>query len=67
MDLKSIITAAPMLRKLWKWLPGPLRWLVLGAAVVVWLTRRGQDETEDAGGGDAASPPPASDADESTA
>lgn len=46
MNLRQLISAAPWLRGLWRFLPGPLRIPVLVLAAVTWLWRRtqGQDD-----------------------
>lgn len=46
MDLQKIIAALPWLRRLWRWLPGPLRIPLLVVAAVIWLWRRGDDQDE---------------------
>lgn len=40
MNLKAVIASLPWLRRLWRFLPGPLRIPVLVLAFVVWLWRR---------------------------
>lgn len=52
MNLRQVIATLPWLRKLWRFLPGPLRVPLLVVAAVVWLWRRGSDEPT---GGDAGS------------
>lgn len=54
MDLQKIIAALPWLRRLWRWMPGPLRIPLLVVALVVWLWRRGDDEAAGDETGDAA-------------
>lgn len=44
MDLKSVITTVPLLRKAWRVLPGPLRIPLLVGGAAVWLYRRSKDE-----------------------
>ena len=44
MNLRTLIAAAPWLRRLWRFLPGPLRIPVLVLAAVVWLWRRMRGE-----------------------
>jgi hypothetical protein len=46
MELKSLIAAIPFLRRLWAWLPGPLRIVVVLLAAVVALYRLLSDEPE---------------------
>jgi hypothetical protein len=46
MDIRQIIAALPLLRKLWKWLPGPLRLIVVGIAVVIGIKRLFFDSDE---------------------
>lgn len=60
MDLKAVIAAVPFLRRLWRWLPGPLRIVVLVLAVFFWFRSRGEQEPSEAGG---AAEPPAGGAD----
>lgn len=40
MDLRKIIASWPLLRRLWRWMPGPLRIPLLVVAVVAWGWRR---------------------------
>lgn len=49
MDLRKIIAAWPLLRRLWRFLPGPLRIPLLVIAAVGWLWQRlrGQDGPSD--------------------
>lgn len=47
MDLTAIIAALPWLRKLWRWLPGPLRVPLLVAAAAIWLYRRVRGRDDD--------------------
>ena len=54
MDLKRVIATLPVLRKLWRFLPGPLRLPLLVVGAVVWLWRRGRGEDPEQGGGAAA-------------
>ena len=67
MNLRNVVASWPMLRRLWRWLPGPLRIpvLVLAAAVWVWQRLRGQDPDGTAGGalpgGVPDAPPPVAD------
>ncbi len=44
MDLKQVVAAWPLLRSLWRYLPGPFRIPVLVAAGAVWLWQRGRGE-----------------------
>lgn len=52
MNLKAIISALPILRRLWKWMPGPLKIIVLVLAAVVAIKRMFDG---DEGSGDAES------------
>lgn len=51
MDLKRVIATLPWLRKLWLFLPSPLRIPLLLISAVVWLWRRGKGEDPDQGPG----------------
>lgn len=52
MDLKQIIAAWPFLRKLWKWLPGPLKIVALAIAAVIAVKQMfGGDEGGSGGSG----------------
>lgn len=42
MDLKTVVAAVPVLRRLWVWLPGPLKFVALVGAVFFWLRGRGE-------------------------
>ena len=59
MDWRAIIAAVPFLRWLWRWLPGPLRVVVVVVAAVIAISRllRGDtpDEVEPTEGGRAPS------------
>lgn len=44
MDVKTLLAAAPWLRRAWRVVPGPLRIPLLLIALVVWLVRRGGSE-----------------------
>lgn len=50
MNLKAIISALPILRRLWKWMPGPLKIIVLVLAAIVAVKRMfdGDEESGDA-------------------
>lgn len=56
MDLEKVVASWPILRRVWRWMPKPLRWIVLAvAAVVMWRRWRHRDElepVEEAGDGD---------------
>lgn len=55
MNLKSIIAAVPILRRLWRWMPGPMKVVVLGLALVVGVKRMFSDDepsTPDTSGGE---------------
>ncbi len=57
MNLKAIIATLPLLRRLWRWLPGPLRIIALAIAGVIAVKRvfSGDDtEAGSAGAGDGA-------------
>ena len=54
MDLRAIIAAAPVLKRVWQWLPKRLRFPLLAVAFVIWLWRRLRGTDED----DAAEPAP---------
>jgi hypothetical protein len=43
-NLKSIIAAVPILRRLWRWMPGPMKVVVLGLALVVGVKRMLSDD-----------------------
>lgn len=46
MDVKSLLAAAPWIRRAWRVVPGPLRIPLLLVALVVWLFKRGgSDDT----------------------
>jgi hypothetical protein len=50
-NLRSILASLPLLRRVWRWLPGPLRIpALLVGAVVWWFKRRSDDEAGGAGG-----------------
>jgi hypothetical protein len=40
MDLSTVLAAAPLVRKAWKLIPGPLRIPLLVGAAVVWVWQR---------------------------
>lgn len=44
MNLRQLISSAPLLRRLWRFLPGPLRIPVLVLGAILWLWRRGKGE-----------------------
>lgn len=50
MNLKSIIAAMPVLRRLWRWMPGPLKGIVLVIALIVAVKRMFGDDEPDADG-----------------
>lgn len=52
MDLKSIIAAMPLLRRLWRWMPGPLKGIVLLIALIVAVKRMFGDDEPDGGEGE---------------
>ncbi len=47
MDWRAIIAAVPFLRRLWRWLPGPLRVVVVVVAVVIAISRMLRGDTPD--------------------
>lgn len=47
MDVKRVIASLPWLRKLWRFLPGPLRVPLLLVGAVVWLWQRSRGEDPD--------------------
>jgi hypothetical protein len=49
MDPRTIVMSLPMLRALWRWLPGPLRLPVLavGAAIGIWYLVTGRKQLEE--------------------
>ncbi|MDP9021711.1 MAG: hypothetical protein M3N57_03225 [Actinomycetota bacterium] len=51
MNLREIIATAPLLWRAWKWLPGPLKAIVVAAAAITWLKRRSSDHEQPAGAG----------------
>ncbi|MBW3576646.1 MAG: hypothetical protein KY462_02685 [Actinobacteria bacterium] len=51
MDLRDVIVSAPLLWRAWKWLPGPLKVIVVAASAIVWLKRRSADRERPAGAG----------------
>jgi hypothetical protein len=66
MDIRALIAAMPFLRKLWTWLPGPMRVIVIVFAVIVAIVRWFADDDEEPDGFDvdvdAAADAPSSDA-----
>lgn len=47
MDWRAVIAAVPFLRRLWRWLPGPLRVVVVVVAVVIAISRMLRGDTPD--------------------
>lgn len=52
MNLRAIVSSIPLLRRAWRFLPGPLRIpvLVIGAAIYLWQRLSGGDAPNDAHG-----------------
>lgn len=52
MDLKTLLASAPMIRRAWRVVPGPLKLPLIVVALIVWLVRRrGDDAAADVPGG----------------
>lgn len=56
MNVKQVIASLPWLRRMWRFLPGPLRvpLLVVGAVVWLWRRRAGSPDVPPADGADGA-------------
>lgn len=52
MNLRQLLPALPWLRRLWRFLPGPLRLPLLAVGAVVWLWRRARGEDQPAEDGE---------------
>lgn len=55
MDIEKVVASWPILRRVWRWLPKPMKWVVLAiSAVVLWRRWRSSDEPPTPEGVDAA-------------
>lgn len=45
MDIEKVVASWPILRRVWRWLPKPLKWVVIAiSAVFLWKRWRSSDE-----------------------
>lgn len=58
MDLKTLLAAAPWIKKAWRVVPAPLRIPLLVVAFVVWLVNRRDGATDPSTGSTAGSSSP---------
>ena len=50
MDVKTLMASAPMIRRAWRVVPGPLKIPLIILAAIVWFVKRGgSDDTAAAG------------------
>lgn len=55
MDIEKVVASWPIIRRVWRWLPKPMRWVVLAiSAVILWRRWRSSDEPPTPEGVDAA-------------
>lgn len=52
MDVKTLMASAPMIRKAWRMVPGPLKIPLIVIAAIVWFVKRGGDGDGEGTSGD---------------
>lgn len=51
MDVKTLMASAPMIRRAWRIVPGPLKIPLIVVAAIVWFVKRGDGDGAPAGNG----------------
>lgn len=46
-DVKTLMASAPMIRKAWRVVPGPLKIPLIVVAAIVWFVKRGNGDGDD--------------------
>lgn len=50
MDVKTLMASAPMIRKAWRIVPGPLKIPLIVVAAIIWFVKRGNGDDEPTAG-----------------